>query len=87
MGQMMAGVRESADKGKDRERGAVLVEFAMISILFFTLLFGVIEFGYQFNDYQALRQGVREGARQATVEQFDARCRARTPALCRISSC
>ncbi len=50
------------------DRGAVLVEFALVAPLLFLLLFGIIEFGYNFNTYQAVRQGVREGARQAVVD-------------------
>ncbi len=52
------------------ERGASAVEFAIVSVLLFTLLFGIIEFGYQFNNAQSLRQGVREGARQGAVVKF-----------------
>lgn len=48
------------------------MEFAIVSVLLFTLLFGIIEFGYQFNNYQALRQGVREGARKGAVLEFGA---------------
>lgn len=46
------------------------MEFAIVSVLLFTLLFGIIEFGYQFNNYQALRQGVREAARKGAVLEF-----------------
>jgi Flp pilus assembly protein TadG len=35
------------------------------------LLFGIIEFGFQFNDYQSIRQGTRDGARQSVVGQYD----------------
>jgi hypothetical protein len=53
--------------GQQPERGAVLVEFAIVSVILFTMLFGIIEFGSAFNDYQSLRQAVREGARSAVV--------------------
>lgn len=49
------------------ERGAALVEFALISPLLFLILAGIIDFSMVFNNYQAVRQGVREGARQGAV--------------------
>jgi Flp pilus assembly protein TadG len=36
----------------------------------FLLLFGMIEFGLNLNDYEAVRQGVRDGARQAVVADY-----------------
>lgn len=53
--------------GDRRDRGAVLLEFAVVAVVLFTILFGIIEFGSAFNDYQSLRQVVREGARTAVV--------------------
>jgi hypothetical protein len=55
---------------KDRERGATLVEFALICPILFLLIFGIIDFGSVFNDLISLRQGVREGARQGSVGVF-----------------
>lgn len=52
------------------ESGAAAVEFALISLAFLTLLFGVIQYGLYFNDSMNTRQAVREGARQAVVENF-----------------
>jgi hypothetical protein len=49
------------------ERGAALVEFAIILTLFFLLIFGMIEFGLDYNDYISVRNGSREGARLAVV--------------------
>jgi len=46
------------------------VEFALIAPVLFLVLFGVIEFGMSLNDYQSIRQGVRDGARQAVVQQY-----------------
>ena len=39
------------------DRGAALVEFAIVMPLLFLILFGIIEFGIAFNDYQSIRQG------------------------------
>jgi hypothetical protein len=46
------------------------VEFALVSSVLFLLLFGIIQYGLYFNDSLNTRQGVREGARKAVVENF-----------------
>ena len=51
--------------------GAAAVEFALVSLVLFLLLFGILQYGLYFNDALNTRQGVREGARQAVVENFD----------------
>lgn len=58
--------------GSDRhsERGAAAVEFALVSSLLFTIMFGVIQYGLFFNDALSTRQGVREGTRQGVVRNF-----------------
>jgi Flp pilus assembly protein TadG len=50
--------------------GAVLVEFALIMPILMIFLFGIVEFGVNLNDFQSLRQAVREGARQAVVGDY-----------------
>jgi len=52
------------------ERGANLVEFAFVLPILVMLVFGIAEFGFAFNNYISLRNGVREGARQAVVASF-----------------
>jgi Flp pilus assembly protein TadG len=52
------------------ERGVALVEFALVMPLLFLILFGIIEFAIAFNDYQSIRQGARNGARQAVVSDY-----------------
>lgn len=52
------------------DEGAVLVEFALVMPVLFLLLFGMVEFGINMNDYQSIRQAVRDGARQAVVGQY-----------------
>ena len=52
------------------ERGAAAVEFALVSLIFFPLLFGMIDYGLWFNDSLNARQGVREGARMAVVKNI-----------------
>lgn len=45
------------------ERGAVLVEFALVGTLLVTLVLGVLEIGMAWRDYQSLNQASRSGAR------------------------
>jgi hypothetical protein len=52
------------------DRGAALVELAIILPIFVVLVFGILEFGITYNNYIALRQGTREAARQAAVGNF-----------------
>lgn len=47
-----------------------MVEFALILPLLVLVVFGIIEFGATFNNYQAVRQGVREAAREGAVGDF-----------------
>src|SRR3954470_10285245 len=49
------------------DRGAVLVESALILPVVFALVFGIIDFGNSFNDYISVRQGARDGLRVALV--------------------
>jgi len=53
------------------ERGAAMVEFAIIAMLFFALIFGIIEFGWIFNGYITLTSAAQEGARLAIVTNID----------------
>ncbi len=48
---------------KKPERGAVIVEFALVLPLLLLLLFGIIEFGLLFYNKQVLTNASREGAR------------------------
>ena len=52
------------------ERGATLIEFAIIALLLFTLLFGIIEFGWILFSYISLTAAVREGVRLAVVSEY-----------------
>ncbi len=49
------------------ERGATLVETAVVAPLLILLLIGIVDLGWVFNDTISLRQGAREGARSAVV--------------------
>ena len=57
---------------KKDDRGASIVEFAVIALLLFAVLFGIIEFGWIFNGYITLTSAAQEGARLAIVmNDFD----------------
>lgn len=54
-------------KRTPNERGATLVEFAIIVPLLLLLLFGIIEFGRIITEFTTIRTAAREGARFATT--------------------
>ena len=66
------GAQHRAFRGRRAQdaHGAAAVEFALVSLVFFILLFGIIQYGIFFNDSIQVRQGVREAARQAVVKNF-----------------
>ncbi len=51
-----------------RERGAALVEMAVVMPLFILLLFGIMEAGWMFAQQVEMRNATREGARLAVVD-------------------
>lgn len=53
--------------GVDTERGAALVEFAVLAPLLILLVLGIVEFGWLFGQFNDVRHGTREGARFAAV--------------------
>jgi Flp pilus assembly protein TadG len=59
--------RQTSARRRDTQ-GAAAVELALVSLLLFPLLFGIVDYGLWFNDSLNTRQGVREGARMAVVQ-------------------
>ena len=55
---------------KKREQGQTMAEFALVLPVLAILLFGVIQFGITFNNYLAVTDAVRAGARQAAVARY-----------------
>ncbi len=49
------------------ERGAAMVEFALILPIFVALVFGIISYGYMLSYRQGLSQAATEGARAAAI--------------------
>lgn len=62
-------MRQSRATGDDR--GAAAVEFALVSVLLFTLLFGIIQYSYFFYQSQGATTTAREAARLAAVGVTD----------------
>ena len=58
-------------KRHERERGANLVEFALIAPLLLMIVFGIIDFGWIISQQQDVRHGAREAARLAAVSTAD----------------
>ena len=53
---------------RDREKGAALVEFAIVVPLLVLLLIGIMEAGWFFGQAVEVRNAAREGARLAVVD-------------------
>jgi Flp pilus assembly pilin Flp len=78
----MSGERHIA---RHHDDGAAAVEFALVALLLFTLIFAVIQFGYTFFEYvsiaHAAREGVRWAALGATAETVEAHAIGAAPGL------
>lgn len=62
-------------KKRTAERGATMAEFAIIAVVFFMIIFGIIEFGRLFYTHNALTDAARRGARYAVLhEKIDIAC-------------
>lgn len=62
---------ERASSARRQEAGAAAVEFALIAIALFPMLFGVVDYGVFFADAIALQHGVGDAARAATLASSD----------------
>jgi Flp pilus assembly protein TadG len=58
-------------KPKEKERGALAVEMAILLPLLLLILVGTMEFGRVFNVQNSLTQAAREGARNAAIHYSD----------------
>jgi Flp pilus assembly pilin Flp len=56
---------------RKNDRGAALVEFAIVALLLITLLLGIIEFGWLLTGWVVVTGAAREGARAAVVWDID----------------
>ncbi len=65
-----AARRRARPRRGKREHGAALVEFTLIAPILFLIIFGMIDFGIAFTDYQNVRSGTREAARLGVVNDL-----------------
>jgi Flp pilus assembly protein TadG len=70
---------------RDDDSGTAAVEFALVSVVLFTILFGIVQYGMLFFERQAASSAVREATRLAAVgiddcTTFAAEVRARAAA-------
>lgn len=54
-------------KHKHNEKGTTVAEFAVVALLFFTMIFAIIEFGRLLYTHNALTDATRAGARFAAL--------------------
>ena len=62
------------------ERGAELIEFAMVLPLLLMLIFGIVDFGFMFQRYLVVTNAAREGARMASLQRLPEQVQARVNA-------
>ena len=67
------------------DEGQALVEFALVAVIFLTLIFGVIDFGRLFESWVTVQHAAREGARYAVTGRSDCNGQATTREGCIIA--
>lgn len=63
----MRNLRDMRKPGGKGQRGTAAVEFALIAMVFFTLLLGIIEFGRLLYVWNTVQEVTRHAAREAVV--------------------
>jgi hypothetical protein len=58
-------------KGAHGERGTVLLEFAIVGMVFFTIVFGIIDFSRLFQSWVTVQHAAREAARYGVTGRTD----------------
>lgn len=62
----------TSDRAPDnRQDGAAAIEFAILCLAFFTILFAILEFGRMLYLYNTMQEVTRRGARAAVVRWID----------------
>ena len=56
---------------RHRQHGVAAVEFGLVALFFFTVLFSIIDWSYLFFANLSMQHAVREGARYAVVGRSD----------------
>lgn len=68
---MMLNMMKNYSRHQRQQQGAAAVEFAIIALLLFILLFGILEFGRLFYIYNTVQEVTRHAAREAVVRWVD----------------
>jgi Flp pilus assembly protein TadG len=68
---MKSKLKQGVRKARKAERGATLVEYAFVLILFLTLLFGISGFGHAIFVYHHLNNAAKEATRYAAVRGYN----------------
>lgn len=61
-------MRATSGRLREKQAGQAMVEFAIAGLLFFYILFGILDFGRAMFQYNNLASSAREGARAAIVQ-------------------
>jgi len=83
----MAWALKNRVQGIGGERGAELVEFALILPLILVLIMGIFDFGFAFQKYEVITNAAREGARLGSLvaNYSDADIQRRVNAYCQAA--
>src|SRR6185436_5393526 len=66
--RMQANVKTMSRRVSNHgERGSTMAEFAVVALVFFTMIVGIIEFGRLLYTHNALTDATRRGARYAVL--------------------
>lgn len=64
-----------------RQRGIAIVEFSLVCVIFFSLIFGTLEFARMLYMYNTMQEVTRRAAREMTVRWIDEEAAVKTMAL------
>jgi Flp pilus assembly protein TadG len=68
---MLKMIKDSQQLSKYKQHGVAAVEFSIIALILFTLLFGIFEFGRLFYVFNTVQEVTRHAAREAVVSQVN----------------
>jgi Flp pilus assembly protein TadG len=71
-GRLGSYLRRHRERRARGERGQALVEFAFVAVIFFILVFGIIDFGLGLHSWITVTNAAREGARLGAVHATEA---------------
>ena len=63
--------------GREGQAGVAMIEFTLVALLLFIILFGIAEFGIMMNKYLTLTQLARDGARSLALGMWPPEVEAR----------